>query len=119
MKENKRKMKTIVKGISRKNFPKNCLEELSNSSSRRQTHDCFGELPSNSPRRVVQSIYQNSVVSFREQKAFVLKTIFFLAFGLGMCEGVGEDSRHGIGHVDIQVGSCMCLSVIVCHDMST
>ena len=41
---------------------------------------------------------------FQEQKAFVLKTLFLLAFGLGMCEGVGEDSRHGIGHVDIQVG---------------
>ena len=24
-----------------------------------------------------------------------------------MCEGVGEDSRHGTGHVDIQVGLCM------------
>ena len=23
-----------------------------------------------------------------------------------MCEGVGEDSRHGTGHVDIQVGTC-------------
>ena len=23
--------------------------------------------------------------------------------GLGMCEGVGEDSRHEIGHVGIQV----------------
>ena len=23
-----------------------------------------------------------------------------------MCEGVGEDSRHGMGHVDIQVGIC-------------
>ena len=43
----------------------------------------------------------------------------FLAFGLGMCEGVGEDSRHGIGHVDIQVGSCIYLSVFVCHDMCT
>ena len=63
--------------------------------------------------------YQNSVVSFREQKAFVLKTVFLLAFGLGMCEGVGEDSRHGIGHVDIQVGSCIYSSMIVCHDMCT
>ena len=36
-----------------------------------------------------------------------------------MCEGVGEDSRHGIGHIDIQVGSCICLSVIVFHDMCT
>ena len=36
-----------------------------------------------------------------------------------MCEGVGEDSRHGIGHVDIRVGSCNCLDVIVCHAMCT
>ena len=48
---------------------------------------------------------------FQEQKAFVLKTVFLLAFGLGICERVGEDSRHEIEHVDIQVGSCICLSV--------
>ena len=103
----------------KEDFLKNCLGELSNSSSRRWTHDCFRELPNNSPRRVVQCIYLNSVVSFREQKSFVLKTVFLLAFGLGRCEEVGEDSRHGIGHVDIQVGSCICLSVIVFHDMCT
>ena len=73
-------------------------------------------------RRAIQKIrlgglsnkfYRNSVVSFREQKAFVLKTVILLTFGLGMCEGVGDDSRHGIGHLDIQVGSCICLSVFV------
>ena len=100
-------------------FPKNCLGEWSNSSSRRRTHDYSEKLSSNSPRRVVQYIYRNSVVCFQEQKAFVLKTVILLAFGLCMCEGVDEDSRHGIGHVDIQVGSCICLSVIVCHDMCT
>ena len=42
-----------------------------------------------------------------------VKTVFLLACCLGMCEGVGEDSRHGTGHVDIQVGSRICLSVIV------
>ena len=79
-------------------------------------------------RRVIQQIrlgglsnkiYRNSIVSFREQKAFVLKIVILLAFFSGMCEGVGEDSRHGIGHVDIQVGSCICLGVTVCHDMCT
>ena len=30
-----------------------------------------------------------------------------------MCERVGEDSRHGIGHVDIQVDMCM-LHLDVC-----
>ena len=74
-------------------------------------HDCFGEISSNLPRRVIQYFYRNSVVSFREQKAFVLKTVILLAFGLGICEGVGEDSRHGIGHVDIRVGSCNYLNV--------
>ena len=56
---------------------------------------------------------------FQEQKDFVLKTVFFFAFVLGICEGVGEDLRHGIGHVDIQVGSCICWSVIGFHDMCT
>ena len=50
---------------------------------------------------------------FHEQKAFVLKTVFLIACGLGMCEGVGENSRHGIGHVDIQLGSFICLVVFV------
>ena len=44
-------------------------------------------------------------MNFREQKAFVLKTVILLAFGLGICEGVVDDSVHGFGHVDIRVGS--------------
>ena len=50
---------------------------------------------------------------FSRTKTFRFENDVFLAFGLGMCEGVGEDSRHGIGHVDIQVGSCIFLSVFV------
>ena len=57
---------------------------------------------------------------FSRTKSFCCENCILLAFGLGMCEGVGEDLRHGIvGHVNIQVGSCICLSVIVCHDMCT
>ena len=45
---------------------------------------------------------------FSRTKSFCFENwIFLLAFGLGICEGVGEDSGHGIGHVDIRVGSCM------------
>ena len=47
------------------------------------------------------------------------KKDILLAFGLGICEGVDEDSRHRIGHVDIRLGSCTCLKVIVCHGMCT
>ena len=93
----------FVKQISTEDFPKNCVGRFPTIHVR-GAHELF--------RRVIQQIRlgglsnkfcQNSVVSFREQKAFVLKTVFLLAFGLGMCEGVGEDSRHRIGHVDIQV----------------
>ena len=31
-----------------------------------------------------------------------------------MCEGVGEDSRYGTGHVDIQLGICIILLECVC-----
>ena len=50
---------------------------------------------------------------FSRTKSFCFENDVSLAYGLGMFEGVGEDSRHEIGHVDIQVGSCICLSVIV------
>ena len=47
-----------------------------------EDHDCFEELSNNSPQRVVQYFYRNSVVSFQEQKAFVVKTVFLLAYWL-------------------------------------
>ena len=43
---------------------------------------------------------------FSRTKSFCSENwIFLLAFGLSICEGVGENSGHGIGHVDIRVGS--------------
>ena len=51
------------------------------------------------------------------KQIFLLKTIFI--HGISMCEGVSEDSRHGTEHVDIQVGSCICLNVFGCHYMCT
>ena len=76
-----------------------------------EDHDCFGSSPTNSPRRVVPSFYRISVVYFQEQQVFVLKMIIFLIHGLGKCEGVGDDSRHGNRHVDIPVESRIYLSV--------
>ena len=31
-----------------------------------------------------------------------------------MCDGVGDDSRHGAWHVDIRVGMCILLLECVC-----
>ena len=109
-----------MKGISREDFSNNCLGEWSNNSSWRLTHDCFGKM-------IQQFTSEGSPIyllklssTFSRTKIFCFENDVFLAFGLGMCEGVGEDSRHGIGHVDIQVGSCICLNVVVLnHCMCT
>ena len=59
------------------------------------THDYFGELSNNSPRRVVQyNFIEKLVLCFQEQKPFVLETVF-LTLGLGMREGVSEGSGSG------------------------
>ena len=69
--------------------PMNCFEGLSNIFS---LEGC-------------PLFYRNSIVCFQEQIAFVLKIVILLAFGLSICEGISEDSRHGFGHVNIRVGS--------------
>ena len=98
----------VEKGISMDDFPDNCVERWSNNYT--------SEEPMNSLRR-----FSNTFASegspillpkfgsvFLRTRSFVLKTVILLAFGLSICEGVGEDSGHGIGHVDIRVGSCNC-----------
>ena len=64
----------------------------------------------------MQRIYIGGLSSIKTS-IFIWKMIFI--HGLGMCERVGKDSRYEIGHVDIQVGSCICLNVFGCHYMCT
>ena len=86
-----------MKGISREDFPKNCLIELSNSSSRRLTHDYFEKITQ-------QFVSEGSLIylpklgsTFLRTKTFCFENDVFLAFGLGMREGVNEGSRSGKG----------------------
>ena len=58
--------------------------------------NCFEKLSNKFASKGCPIFYRNLVVSFQEQIAFVLKTVILLAFGLGICEGVGKDSRHGL-----------------------
>ena len=71
----------------------------------------LGSSPTHSPRRVVPCFYRHVGSVISKTTSFVLKSDIFLIYGLGKCEGVGEDSRHGVGHVDIQVGSRIYLNV--------
>ena len=79
----------------------------------------LGDCPTIHIGGLSNKFYRNLVVRFREQKAFVLKTVILLSFGLGMREGVSEDSGHGIEYVDIRVGSCVYFDVIVFHYVCT
>ena len=75
--------------------------------------NCFGEL-SNKFTLEDCPTYLYLRVPHKLNKYFCLETVFI--HGISMCEGVGEDSRHEIGHVDIRVGimnslECVCLSL--------
>ena len=77
MKGNERTMKMVVKGISRKIFRRIALESCPTvhlgggpmTISENYPAICLGGLSNR--------FYRNSVVCFQEQKAFVLKTVFF------------------------------------------
>ena len=76
-----------------------------------EDHDCFGNLTNQFTSEGSPIFLPNLGSIFSRTTGFVLKMIIFLKHGLGKCEGVGEDSRHGNGHVGIQVGSRIYLSV--------
>ena len=88
----------------KEDFPKNCLGELANSSSRRMTHDCF--------RKMIQQfasegspIYLPKLgMRFSRTKIFSFENDVFLTFGLGVCEGLSENSRRGkVSHILIHI----------------
>ena len=58
--------------------------------------NCFGRLSNRFASEGCPIFYRNSVVCFQEQITFVLKIVILLSFDLGICEEVGEDSRHGL-----------------------
>ena len=75
-----------------------------------ENHDCFGKL-TNQFASEGSPIFLSNLGSIFKNNRFCFENDIFLIHGLGKCEGVGEDSRHGNGHVDIQVGSRIYLSV--------
>ena len=89
---------------------KNCVGKIVQQFTSKGPMNCFGELPN----KLVSEdclMYLYRRVAYNYNKYFCLEMIF--VHGLGMCEAVGEDSRHGIGHVDIRVGimnslECVC-----------
>ena len=101
----------VAKGISQDDFPENRVERRSNKSFRMRTMTVLGSSLTHSPRRVVPYFYRHVRQCIFKNNKFCFENDIFLIHGLGKCEGVGEDSKHGNEHLDIQVGSRIYLSV--------
>ena len=101
-------------------FPENCVERWSNNYTSEEPMNCFKRFSNTFASEGSPILLPKFGSEFSRTKSFYFENwIFLLAFGLGICEGVGEDSGHEIGHVDIQVGSCNCLNVFVLPCMCT
>ena len=87
----------VAKGISQDDIPKNWVGRWAKNSFRMRTMIVSESSPTNSPRRVVLYFYQYFCSIFSRTNRFWFKNDYFLIHGLGKCEGVGEDSRHGDG----------------------
>ena len=114
MKENKNK------NVCERNFDERFSGELGWETAKQITsgedHDCFRKFSNEFDSEGSPIFLPNFGSEFLRTKRVCFENlIFLLAFGLGICEGVGEDSGYGIGHVDIRVSSCNCLNVFVCH----
>ena len=95
-------MNMIVKGISLDDFPENGVGRWSYNYTSEEPMYCFGRF-SNTFASEGSPIFLPKFGSvFSRTTSFVLKNDIFLIHGLGKCEGVGEDSRHGNGHLDIK-----------------
>ena len=69
-------------------------------------------------RVVYKAIYRSMSINLyrrvvHKNKYLCFEKSFFI-HDKCMCEGVGEDSRLGVWHVDIQVGMCIILLECVC-----
>ena len=76
----------------KKYFPKNCLGELSNSSSQRRTHDCSGKITQQFALEGCPIYLPKLDSVFSKTKTFCFENSIFLTVGLGMREGVNEGS---------------------------
>ena len=98
--------------------PQNYLSEYVHYLFRRVVHKTIYRSKSTICIRGLSTIIYRSMstiyiggLSTSKTNIFVLEMIFI--HGTSMCERASEDSRHGIGHVDIQVDMCM-LHLDVC-----
>ena len=88
----------VAKGISQDDILENWVGRWANRSFRMRTMTISESSPTNSPRRVVPYFFTEYFgIIFSRTNRFCFENDYFLIHGLGKCEGVSEDSRHGDG----------------------
>ena len=94
---------------------------VSNKLYRRVVHTNFiGVCPLNYIGGLSNKLYWRLANEFSKTKIFYFENIFSY-MAKCMCEGVGENLRHGAGHVDIRVSMFILVLECVCvfHCMCT
>ena len=86
----------VAKEILMDDFPKNCVGRWSNNYTSEESMNCFGRFSNTLSLEGSLILLPKFGNVFSRTTSFILKTVFFFIHGLGKCEGVGEDSRHGL-----------------------
>ena len=86
----------VAKEISMDDFPENCVERWSNNYTSEEPMNCLGRFSNTFALKGNSILLPKFGSVFSRTRSFVLKTVILLSFGLGICEGVGKDSRHGL-----------------------
>ena len=86
----------VAKGISMDDFPENCVGRWSNNYTSEEPMNFLERFSNTFASEGSPILLPKFGSEFSRTKTFFVKTVFLLAFGLGICEGVGEDSRHGL-----------------------
>ena len=86
----------VAKGISMDDFPENCVGRWSNNYTSEEPMNCLERFSNTFASEGSPILLPKFGSVFSRTTSFVLKTVILLAFSLGICEGVGEDSRHGL-----------------------
>ena len=86
----------VAKGISMDDFPENCVGRWSNNYTSEEPMNCLGRFSNTFGSEGSPIVLSKFGSEFSRTKSFCFENwIFLLAFGFSICEGVGEDSRHG------------------------
>ena len=87
-------------------FSENGVGRWSNNYTSEEPMNCYRRFSNTFTSKCSPILLPKFGSEFSRTKIFCFEYwIFLLPFVLGICEGVGEDSVHEIGHVDIRVGS--------------